>query len=385
MKRLVTVFLALIMCCTTFCGCSNNNNTALTKESFKEKWEVNLNANDVKVIIDADVTYLNDDMLAIFSATQAHKLSYIDLLGITVTGGNSYVACGVYDLLTQLEYIGMGDIPVYAGREQPLNGFIDVEKFKKQAGDIGYYGCYSCEKNTDDYLKAKTEGSATSPLPTPKIAMQQQSSVDFIIEQAHKYEGKLTLIALGGLMNIALAVQKDPTVVDCISQIIIMGGVFDARAENCPGIEFNFWYDPVATNICLSQNWKKQIIVSHDAATTCLKDKDVYNKYKAKNNTKITKLLVEDLAHIYENGLSESTTFCWDLLTIIYLLHPEIVTNIDSRYVYVDEREGLTYGKTYNWIEGQQPENMQIKSDIILGVKGNTVWDFVTDLYSINI
>lgn len=380
-KKTLSLLLSLIFCFITLSACSDSAVT--TKEDFAKKWDIDCTKEDVKVIIDADVYFLNDDSLAIFAAAQADSLSYVDLLGVTLTGGNTFVACGAYDMLSQLEQIGRPDIPVYIGEEEPLNGWLDISEYKKVAGDTGFVGCYGDPNNhPDDYKKAKGHG-ATSPLKEPTITPQEQSSVDFIIEQAHKYEGKLTLICLGGLMNIALAVQKDPSIVDCIREIIYMGGVFDTTVGITPNIEFNFWFDPMATNICLSQKWKKQTVVSHDSATTCIKDENVYKKYKSKNNTAITQLLVDSLAPIYENGLIEDPIYCWDLLTIAYLLYPSTCVKIDSRYIYVDERPGMTYGKTYNWTEKTHPETVKNKCDVILAVDSDTVWDLVSDLYSI--
>lgn len=79
-----------------------------------------------KVILDCDMTYLGDDAMCMCILAQADNIGLIDLLGVTITGGNSFVASGTNAALNQLEAIGREDIPVYMGTDVPLNGFRDM-------------------------------------------------------------------------------------------------------------------------------------------------------------------------------------------------------------------------------------------------------------------
>ena len=383
--KITALFASLLMLLVCCIGCqASGGKKSMNAKAFSEKYKIARTADTCKVIIDGDIMYLNDDMYAVFAALQADKLGMIDLLGITATSGNTFVSGAVYDALNQLEYVGRTDIPVFAGVDEPLNGWVDVERSKAETGDIGWYGCYTyMDSYTADYMKAKVNGISISPLPDPVTKPQEMSSVDFIIEQIHKYPGQVTLIALGGMQNIALALQKDPTIASEAAEIIYMGGVFDVCGQSLENVEYNFWFDPTATNICLRADWKSQVIVSHDAATTCLKGKAVYQRFKDKNTTKITELIVNDLAPIYENGKVEDLLYCWDPLTMAYLLCPEICTDVQTRYVYVDEQYGVNYGATMNWKEGTQPENMP-QCRVVLAADNERFWDFISDIYSVS-
>ena len=90
-----------------------------------------------KVILDCDMSYVNDDAFAMMFLAQADKLGYIDLLGVAVSGGNKTGAVAVNVALLQLEAVGRTDIPVYIGRDEPLLGF-NTEWAAKQdyAGDV---------------------------------------------------------------------------------------------------------------------------------------------------------------------------------------------------------------------------------------------------------
>lgn len=65
-----------------------------------------------KVILDCDMSYVNDDAFAMMFLAQADKLGYIDLLGVAVSGGNKTGAVAVNVVLLQLEAVGRTDIPV---------------------------------------------------------------------------------------------------------------------------------------------------------------------------------------------------------------------------------------------------------------------------------
>ena len=72
-----------------------------------------------KVILDCDMSYLYDDAMCMYILAQADTLGLIELLGVTVTGGNQFVSYGTNSALVQLEQIGRADIPVYMGTDIP--------------------------------------------------------------------------------------------------------------------------------------------------------------------------------------------------------------------------------------------------------------------------
>jgi purine nucleosidase len=86
------------------------------------------------------------------------------------------------------------------------------------------------------------------------------SAIDALIDAAHTSSGELELVTLGPLTNIALAVQKDPTIVRHIKRCVVMGAVSDHIGNVTPVAEFNMWVDPEAVDVVLRSGMKLEFV-----------------------------------------------------------------------------------------------------------------------------
>lgn len=146
-KNLVLSFIV----CFLLTGCQNTN-TAADKAAEYIAGEYGIPQAEVppKVILDCDMTYLGDDAMCMCLLVQADSLGLIDLLGVTITGGNNFVAFGANAALNQLEKIGREDIPVYMGTDIPVNGIRDLGK---QAEIIGQIDSWGAMYHFDEYVE----------------------------------------------------------------------------------------------------------------------------------------------------------------------------------------------------------------------------------------
>lgn len=364
-----------------------NKTEPLTSAQFQKKW--NVSSSVKKLIVDTDLNYFADDAYALYALLQADRLGYIDLCGVTACCGNTIVAGVTHDILAFLAQVGRSEVPVYIGTDEPLNGYVDIEAAQKETGPMIYVGAYSHLDNyTDDYTKALECKAASWTKAVPKSTPMEKSAEDFIIEQVHRYPGEVTIVALGGLINVAKALEKDPSLAEDAAGIIYMGGAFDTWGENLKTVEFNFWYDPKASNISLGAKWQSQAIVSHDAATTCKKGFDIYERALKQNHNPFSQIIAE----YYEEGcnttdevkkkIENDVLYCWDAIVAAYILKPEICTSIEKRYLRVDERMGPTFGSTLNWKEGMQIAN-SYPADVVLAVDRERFWEFLFDLFEV--
>ncbi|WP_059103161.1 nucleoside hydrolase [Shouchella shacheensis] len=178
-----------------------------------------------KVILDTDTA--GDDTLAILTVLDSPEL---ELLGLTIAGGNVQFEQQVENALYTLEIAGVsGKVPVYKGHAQAMMG--DHQTVEEVHGDDGM-------------------GNAYFPKAVQR-AEEDKHAVDFIIEQAHKHPGELTLLAIAPLTNIAMALLKDPSIVKKIEHLYIMGGTNNALGNVTPAAEFNFLVDPEAAKIVM--------------------------------------------------------------------------------------------------------------------------------------
>ena len=350
-----------------------------------------------RAILDTDMSYLNDDAIVMFMLAQADSLGECDFLGVTTVGGNTFCAPGTTAALRQLELIGRSDIPVYMGTDIPLMGFRNMEAESQIWGMPEYSGAYWDwnEKTFGDVTKRPTDYKNLPSEPKYGYAeteAQDEHAIDFIIEQVHKYPGEVTIFVIGAGTNMALAVRKDPTIVEDAAGVVYMGGAVDVPGNCNTTAEFNWYYDPEGIRICLNAEWKNQLVVPNDIAEAVFYTKDVYDRIVEKQGNEISKLIVEGQAQRFEEN-PEASSFVWDSITAAVWLHPEIATDIQERYLTVDTNYGPGYGNAISWWTSRNrdvetgegmPYGVQ-KCDILFDIDREAFWDFYVDILTTNV
>lgn len=350
-----------------------------------------------RAILDTDMGYLNDDAIVMFMLAQADSLGECDFLGVTTVGGNTFCAPGTTAALRQLELIGRSDIPVYMGTDIPLMGFRNMEAESQIWGMPEYSGAYWDwnEKTFGDVTKRPTDYKNLPSEPKYGYAeteAQDEHAIDFIIEQVHKYPGEVTIFVIGAGTNMALAVRKDPTIVEDAAGVVYMGGAVDVPGNSNTTAEFNWYYDPEGIRICLNAEWKNQLVVPNDIAEAVFYTKDIYDRIVEKQGNEISKLIVEGQAQRFEEN-PEASSFVWDSITAAVWLHPEIATDIQERYLTVDTNYGPGYGNAISWWTSRNrdvetgegmPYGVQ-KCDILFDIDREAFWDFYVDILTTNV
>ncbi|RFB17377.1 nucleoside hydrolase [Bacillus sp. HNG] len=178
-----------------------------------------------KIIFDVDTGI--DDAMAIAYAVNSPEL---DILGLTTSYGNVAVDEATRNTLAVLEKLGK-KIPVFAGSEKPLSRANREGFAKKVHGEDGLGNVLDFE---------------------PAASTETQTAVNFIIDQVKKLPNEITVIAVGPLTNLALALQKAPEIVEHVSEVVIMGGAVFVPGNATPHAEANIFTDPEAAKIVLS-------------------------------------------------------------------------------------------------------------------------------------
>ena len=182
-----------------------------------------------KVILDVDTG--TDDAIAIMTAVMSENL---EVLGVCAVNGNRGIDFTTENTLRVVEYLGK-DIPVFRGCSLPM--VVSLTEGRRE--DIPYKGPKDPQDNVHgDYLD----------LPPATIQEQPVSAVRWLVDTLMASEGDITLIPVGPLTNIAMALRIEPRIAQKIERIVIMGG--GCREVNItPTAEFNFWIDPEAAKI----------------------------------------------------------------------------------------------------------------------------------------
>ncbi|MCX6552310.1 MAG: nucleoside hydrolase, partial [Acidobacteria bacterium] len=178
-----------------------------------------------KVIFDTDfVIPPQDDGMALLFAVKSPELQ---ILGITTVAGNDSMERATSDALRVLEIAGRTDIPVYRGANMPL-------MHEKTEWATTVHGKWW----SDDAPAAPPGGFA-------KKQAEKESAVEFIIRTVNANPGEVTIIAIGPLTNVAMALRLEPGLAQKIKKLAVMGGAFasipDGSGNLTPNAEFNIW------------------------------------------------------------------------------------------------------------------------------------------------
>jgi purine nucleosidase len=177
----------------------------------------------LRVVLDTDPGI--DDSLAILLALASPE---VDLAGVGVTGGNCSLEDGVHNALNVLAIAGRADMPVSSGIGLPLIRPPFTAPETHGDNGLGY-----------------------ARLPASPARPASEHAVDLIIREIMERPGEVTLVAVAPLTNVAVAVRKEPRIVQNVREVIIMGGALRADGNTTSLAEFNFYVDPHAAHIVL--------------------------------------------------------------------------------------------------------------------------------------
>jgi len=175
------------------------------------------------MIIDSDTGI--DDAMAILMALEAHKRDAVEVLAITAVAGNTTEKDAERNILRVLDAAGCGDIPVHRGAEEAL-----VVPYPPGPHYHGLDGFNDVQFPT-----------------TPDMGrVMQEPAWEAISRLSKQFPKEITLVAVGPLTNVAIAMKADPGLGDRLGEIFIMGGNIEAYGNVTEAAEFNFHADPEA-------------------------------------------------------------------------------------------------------------------------------------------
>jgi len=271
-----------------------------------------------KILFDTDPGI--DDACAILLALASPELS---LEGLSIVHGNCSAEQGTRNALSVLELANASHIPVARGCELPL---VQASLLAPEThGDTGL-----------GYAK----------LPDPRARPIRQHGIDFLIEKILASPGEITLVAIGPLTNIALAIRQEPRIVEAVKELIIMGGALRHEGNTTALAEFNTYVDPHAAHIVYHAGMPATLVPLDVTYQCVLTPNDV--KRLQKVNSPITNFLA-DATRFYMEFHDEYQKIegCVinDPLALALTFMPELCS-YQELPVDVDISGGISTGKT---------------------------------------
>jgi purine nucleosidase len=280
-----------------------------------------------KIIIDCDPGV--DDAVAILLAAGAPEL---EVVALTTVAGNQTLA-KVTENARRIATAAHLDVPIAAGCDRPL------VRPQVLAGEI----------HGDTGL-----GDVTWP--DPVRGLDPRHAVDLIVHEVMAHPGEITLVPIGPLTNIAMALRQEPRIVEAVAGVALMGGSY-TRGNTTPAAEFNIFVDPEAAAAVFSAGWTvtmigldltRQVTVTPELISR-VRDLDspaarLVLDTMAFYNSAIGQLARDaDTAETGDGPVKAGSLH--DPAAVAYVMDPSLFTVLDA-VVQVETAGALTYGMT---------------------------------------
>lgn len=175
----------------------------------------------VPLILDVDTGI--DDSLALLYAVASEDA---ELVAVTCVGGNVDARQVAENTRAVLELAGREDVEVALGRERPLVRALETTPETHGPKGIGY-----------------------AELPPPSRPLSDRHAADLLIDEARRRPGEITLLTLGPLTNLAVAVLREPELPRLLKAYVLMGGSYRSPGNTAPTTEWNIHVDPDAAKV----------------------------------------------------------------------------------------------------------------------------------------
>ncbi len=250
-----------------------------------------------KVIIDTDPGV--DDALAVVFAFASPQL---DVVGLTTIFGNVATPLATANALRLLDIVG-ADVPVAGGAIKPL---------------------YSKKLPTPDFVHGK-DGFGEIYLPASSRIPVDESAAEFIVSTVMANPGEITLVVLGPMTNIALALALEPDLPENVKRVVAMGGVLQVMGNVSPVASANILGDAHAADIVLGTDW--DVVLVPADTTRQVRVTDAWLE-RLRSNGGRTGKFIHDISRFYRDfyrsgGVTDGF-YNHDPTAVAYLVDPTL-------------------------------------------------------------
>lgn len=271
-----------------------------------------------KLIYDTDPGI--DDALGLLFLAASPE---IELLAITVTHGNTTQEKCLRNALQLVELAGISHVPVARGASEPLVKELSVAEETHGDGGLGY-----------------------AVLPESSVKPVAETGHDLIIRLVTENPGQITLLCVGPMTNIALALLKAPQIASQIKRIVAMGGSIHYPGNATPQSEYNVFCDPESYEIVL-QSGIDMTLVPLDVTYQCLLTTEHVSKMSSARTT--VQNFIKDSTRFYMefHDVYQGIKGCAinDPLAAAIIIDPKLVTLTDY-FVEIELRSETSKAKT---------------------------------------
>lgn len=270
----------------------------------------------IRLILDVDTG--TDDALAIAYAVSHPQ---IELVAVTTVAGNTGVDLTTANTLAVLDWLGADDVPVHRGASRPLaRPHRDAVYFHHEGGLGG------ARLNASTRIAGRDRGPAA------------------MIRLSYEFPGELTLVCAGPLTNLAIALNVEPTLVERLAGVVVMGGAYSVPGNTTPSSEFNILVDPEAAMQVFAAPFKSLKVVGLDVTEQVFLHRGDWNAVSGEHSLPPAAGLLGEVGRFAFQHLSRDRFAMHDPLAVQVSLMPDLV-RVEPSEISV-EAAGETVGQT---------------------------------------
>ena len=290
-----------------------------------------------KIILDVDTG--SDDAVAIICAALSSK---IELHSICTVWGNRPLSQTTDNTLRVVDMLGIGEtVKVYPGCETSMVATLLANRH------AGYGGQ---RKSVNGGKEISMHQETIDELPAPHTLPQNKRAVMHYVDTIMNGEdGEFTLVPVGPLTNIAMALRVEPRIAKKIKQIVLMGGGC-RRSNSTAAAEFNIWGDPEAAQIVFTCGAKITVVPLDATQNACINSDEVEALYQMGTPaaTCVADMIKHRIAAYSQlqpmDRLDSAPVH--DALTVCYLIQPDVLEQVELVRCDVDISGGIADGQT---------------------------------------
>lgn len=276
-----------------------------------------------KILFDTDPGI--DDAMALLFALSSPE---IEIIGVTTVFGNTNVEATTRNALNLLNFAGRPDIPVAKGAGKPMvlplgptGEFVHGDD---GMGNIGWTTIHNAGQKLID-----------------------QHAAQFIVETIMRNPGEITLVAVGPMTNIGLALQLEPRIATHVRNVVIMGGSVVMPGNVSPTAEANIHADPHAAALMFGAGW--DVTMAGLDVTEATWMDDAFFAELAQSPNKFGPFIAQIVPfyqkfHRERYGLTDGIVHTHDPSAFAYLIDPTLFEG--NRWSIVVPVDGVSAGTT---------------------------------------
>jgi inosine-uridine nucleoside N-ribohydrolase len=289
-----------------------------------------------KIAFDTDCGFFGDDGAALAMVLRSPEKVHV--AAVTAVSGNVWAAQSAEYLTEILGLLGHPEIKPAVGAQMPLIHTADMAKLE---APLEFQGAFGIPIN---------------------LAPGQPSALDALAATVRQNPGRITILALGPMTNVAMLLRLHPDLEEKIQRIVFMGGNVHVGGNASAAAEFNFWFDPEAAQVVLRSRIPEKVMFPLDICNRAVLTKSGFDEIVSAK-TAITERYKEDYGLRYPGFLKnpKATGFLWDELAAAWLLDTGFVTKSETAWLDIDARFGKAYGATIPLDRRMAPEATAVR------------------------